>query len=102
MITIRYPSLVNEERKSKRNVVSFKEYSEKARRTIIPCLMVCFLGAVAFRDYFFLNQHNFLKTTGMTFFFIYLCTELNYPSNDIIICGFVVVVYTLYRWTSQI
>ena len=38
----------------------------------------------------------------MVLFFIYLCTELNYLSNDIIIWGFVVVVYTLYRWTSQI
>ena len=46
---------------------------------------------------FFLNQHNFLITTGMTLFFIYL----NYLSNDIILCGFVVVVYTLCRWTSQ-
>ena len=51
---------------------------------------------------FFLNQHNFLITTGMTLFFIYLRTELNYLSNDIIFCGFVAVVYTLYRWTSQI
>ena len=51
---------------------------------------------------FFLNQHNFLIATGMTLFFIYLSTELNYLSNDIILCGFVVVVYTLYRWTSQI
>ena len=51
---------------------------------------------------FFLNQHNFFITKGMTLFFIYLCTELNYLSNDIILCGFVVVVYTLYRWTSQI
>ena len=59
-------------------------------------------GAVAQGDYFFLNQHNFLITTGMTLFFIYLRTELNYLSNDIILCGFVVVVYTLYRWTSQI
>ena len=50
----------------------------------------------------FLNQHNFLITTGMTLFFIYLCTKLNYLSNDIIRCGFVVVVYTLYRWMSQI
>ena len=32
---------------------------------------------------FFLNQHNFLTTTGMTLFFIYLRTELNYLSNDI-------------------
>ena len=48
---------------------------------------------------FFLNQHNCLITTGMTLFFIYLRTELNYVSNDIIRCGFVVVVYTLYRWT---
>ena len=31
---------------------------------------------------FFLNQHNFLITTGMTLFFIYLRTELNYLSND--------------------
>ena len=45
---------------------------------------------------FFLNRHNFLITTGMTLFFIYLCTELNYLSN-IITCGFVVVVYKLYR-----
>ena len=44
---------------------------------------------------FFLNQHNFLITTGMTLFFIYLRTELNYLSNDIILCGFVVVVYKL-------
>ena len=51
---------------------------------------------------FFLNQHNFLITKGMTLFFIFLCTELNYLSNDIILCGFVVVVYTLYGWTSQI
>ena len=51
---------------------------------------------------FFLNQHNFLITIGMTLFFIYLRTELNYLSNNIILCGFVVVVYTLYRWTSQI
>ena len=50
----------------------------------------------------FLNQHNFLITKGMTLFFIYLRTELNYLSNDIIRCGFVGVVYTLYRWTSQI
>ena len=50
----------------------------------------------------FLNQHNFLITTGMTLFFIYLRTELNYLSNDIIRYGFVVVVYTLCRWTSQI
>ena len=59
-------------------------------------------GAVARGDYFFLNQHNFLITTGMTLCFIYLRTELNYLSNDIILCGFVVVVYKLYRWTSQI
>ena len=32
---------------------------------------------------FFLNQHNFFITKGMTLFFIYLCTELNYLSNDI-------------------
>ena len=32
----------------------------------------------------------------------FLRTELNNLSNDIILCGFVVVVYTLYRWTSQI
>ena len=50
---------------------------------------------------FFLNQHNFLITIGMTLFFIYLRKELNYLSNDIILCGFVVVVYKLYRWTSQ-
>ena len=31
----------------------------------------------------------------MTIFFIYLRTELNYLSNDIILCGFVVVVYML-------
>ena len=37
----------------------------------------------------------------MTLFFIYLRKELNYLSNDIIRCGFVVVVYKLYRWTSQ-
>ena len=60
--------------------------------------IVCIIkGAVANGDYFFLNQHNFLITTGMTLFFIYLRMELNYLSNDIIICGFVVVVYTLYR-----
>ena len=51
---------------------------------------------------FFLNQHNFFITKGMILFFIYLSTELNYLSNDIILCGFVVVVYTSYRWTSQI
>ena len=51
---------------------------------------------------FFLNQHNLLITIGMTLFFIHLRTELNYLSNDIIRCGFVGVVYTLYRWTSQI
>ena len=45
---------------------------------------------------FFLNQHNFLVTKGKTLFFIYLRTELNYLSNDIILCGFVGVVYTLY------
>ena len=50
----------------------------------------------------FRNQHNFLRRTFMTIFFIYLRTELNYLSNDVILCGFVVVVYTLYRWTSQI
>ena len=33
----------------------------------------------------FLNQHNFLITTGMTLFFIYLRTELNYLSNNIIV-----------------
>ena len=48
------------------------------------------------------NQHNFLRRTVMTIFFIYLRTELNYLSNDIILCGFVGVVYTSYRWTSQI
>ena len=48
---------------------------------------------------FFRNQHNFLRRTVMTIFFIYLRTEL---TNDIILYGFVVVVYTLYRWTSQI
>ena len=37
----------------------------------------------------------------MTLLFIYLRTELNYLSNDIILCGFVVVVYTVCRWTSQ-
>ena len=31
---------------------------------------------------FFLNQHNFFITKGMVLFFIYLCTELNYLSND--------------------
>ena len=51
---------------------------------------------------YFRNQHNFLRRSVMTIFFIYLRTELNYLSNDIILCGFVVVVYTLYRWTSQI
>ena len=51
---------------------------------------------------FFRNQHNFLRRTVMTIFFIYLHTDLNYLSNDIILCGFVVVVYTLYRWMSQI
>ena len=51
---------------------------------------------------FFLNQHNFLRRTVMTIIFIYLRTKLNYLSNDIILCGFVGVVYTLYRWTSQI
>ena len=51
---------------------------------------------------FFLNQHNFLITKGMTLFFIYLHMELNYLSNDIIRCGFVGVVYTSYRWSSQI
>ena len=50
---------------------------------------------------FLLNMHNFLITTGMTLFFIYLRTELNFLFNDIILCGFVVVVYTLCRWTSQ-
>ena len=35
---------------------------------------------------FFLNQHNFFITKGMVLFFIYLCTELNYLSNDIILC----------------
>ena len=53
-------------------------------------------------EQFFRNQRNFLRRTVMTIFFIYLRTELNYLSNDIILCGFVVVVYTLYRWTSQI
>ena len=53
-------------------------------------------------NHFFRNQHNFLRHTVMTIFYIYLRTELNYLSNDIILCGFVVVVYTLYRWTSQI
>ena len=56
-------------------------------------------GAVAYGNH---NQHNFFITKGMTLFFIYLCTELNYLSNDIILCSFVVVIYTLYRWTSQI
>ena len=51
---------------------------------------------------FFLNQHNFLRRMVMTIIFIYLRMELNYLSNDIILCGFVGVVYTLYRWTSQI
>ena len=51
---------------------------------------------------FFLNQYNFLITIGMTLFFIYLRMKLNYLSNDIILYGFVVVVYKLYRWTSQI
>ena len=44
----------------------------------INCLPVSFMnfkGAVAHGDYFFLNQHNFLITTGMTLFFIYLRTE---------------------------
>ena len=50
---------------------------------------------------FFLNQHNFEDIYVMTLYFIYLRTELNYLSNDIILCGFVVVVYTLYRWTSH-
>ena len=50
----------------------------------------------------FLNQHNFLITKGMTLFFIHLRTKLNYLSNDIILYGFVGVVYTLYRWTPQI
>ena len=50
----------------------------------------------------FLNQNNFLITKDMTLFFVCLRTELNYLSNDIIRCGFVGVVYTLYRWTSQI
>ena len=68
----------------------------------ITAILFTLEGAVAHRDYFFLNQHNFLITTVITLFFIYLRTELNYLSNDIIICGFVVVVYTLYRWTSQI
>ena len=54
------------------------------------------MGAVAHGDYFFKkNQHNFLITTGMTLFFIYLRMELNYLSNDIILCGFVVVVYVI-------
>ena len=48
---------------------------------------------------FFLNQHNFLITTGMTLFFIYLRTELNYLSNDIILCGCSLHVC---RWTSKI
>ena len=48
------------------------------------------------------NQHNSLRRTVMTIFFIFLRMELNYLSNDIILCFFVVVVYTLYRWTSQI
>ena len=59
-------------------------------------------GAVAIGNNLYRNQHNFLRRTVMTIFFIYLRTELNYLSNDIIRCGFVVVVYTLYRWTSQI
>ena len=44
---------------------------------------------------FFRNQYNFLRRTVMTIFYIHLRTELNYLSNDIIRCGFVVVVYTL-------
>ena len=51
-----------------------------------------FMGAVAYRK----------QPLQKPLFFIYLRTELNYLSNDIILCGFVVVVYTLYRWTSQI
>ena len=39
---------------------------------------------------FFLTSITFLITTGMALFFIYLRTELNYLSNDIILCGFVV------------
>ena len=35
-------------------------------------------------EQFFRNQHNFLRRTVMTIFFIYLRTELNYLSNDII------------------
>ena len=70
---------------------------------LYPCNNVVLVkGAVAHGDYFFLNQHNFLITKGMTLFLIYLRMELNYLSNDIILCGFVGVVYTLYRWTSQI
>ena len=38
---------------------------------------------------FFRNQHNFLRRSVMTIFFIHLHTELNYLSNDIILCGFV-------------
>ena len=53
-------------------------------------------------NHFFRNQHNFLRRTAMTIFYIYLRMELKYLSNDIILCGFVVVVYALYRWTSQI
>ena len=44
---------------------------------------------------FFRNQYNFLRHTVMTIFFIHLRMELNYLSNDIILCGCVVVVYTL-------
>ena len=65
------------------------------------CSLIHIKVAVAYRDYLFLNQH-YILITGMTLFFIYLRTELNYLSNDIILCGFVVVVFTLYRWTSQI
>ena len=54
----------------------------------LACSIQSVKGAVA-------NQHNFLITTVITLFFIYLRTELNYLSNDIILCGFVVVVYTL-------
>ena len=50
---------------------------------------------------FFRNQHNFLITTVMTLFFYIFTYAMNYLSNDIIRCGFVVVVYTLCRWTSQ-
>ena len=43
--------------------------------------LTMFKGAVANKNHFFLNQHNFCYTKGMTLFFIYLCMELNYLSN---------------------